>query len=64
MLRTEVIVGLTWESERLMGMRARMPTMQVSRKKHRNPMMDQPRKWRTMGMVLEIVKIAQYISNV
>jgi hypothetical protein len=44
-------------------MRARMATMQVSRKKHRNPMMDHPRKWRTVGIVLEMAKIAQYISN-
>jgi len=47
----------------LMGMRARMATMQMRRKKHRKPMMDQRRMWRTEGIVLESVKIGQYISD-
>jgi hypothetical protein len=36
-----------------MGMRARMATMQMrmKRKKHRKPMMDQRRIWRTEGIV-------------
>jgi hypothetical protein len=48
-----------------MGMRARMAMMgmQVRRKKHRKPMMDQRRMRRTEGIVLESVKIGQYISD-
>jgi hypothetical protein len=63
MWRTEDIVGLTWEPEMLMGMRARMATMRMSKKKHCKPMMDQRRMWRTEGLVLESVKIGQYISD-
>jgi hypothetical protein len=44
-------------------MRARMATMRMRRKKHRKPMMDQRRIWRTEGIVLESVKIGQYISD-
>jgi hypothetical protein len=46
-----------------MGLRARMATMQMRRKKHRKPMTDQGRMWRTEGIVLETVKIGQYISD-
>jgi hypothetical protein len=49
-------------------MRARMATMgmrmRMRRKKHHKPMMDQRRTWRTEGIVLESVMIAQYISDV
>ena len=56
---------MTWEPEMSTGMRARMATMrmQMRRKKHRKPMMDQRRMWRTEGIVLESVKIGQYISD-
>jgi hypothetical protein len=40
-----------------------MATMRMRRKKHRKPMMDQPRMWRTEGIVLESVKIGQHISD-
>ena len=45
--------GLSLELVMSTGMRARMVTMrmQMRRKKHRKPMMDQPRMWRTEGMV-------------
>jgi len=39
--------GLTWEPVMSTGMRARMATMQMMRKKHRNPTMDQRTMWRT-----------------
>jgi len=45
------------------GMRARMAMMWMRRKKHRKPMTEQRRMWRTEGIVLESVKIGQYISN-
>jgi hypothetical protein len=47
------------------GIRARMAMvrMHLRRKKHRKVMMDQPRMWRTEGIVLEIVKIEQSISD-
>jgi len=45
------------------GMRARMATMRMRRKKHRKPLMDQRRMWRTEGIVLESVMIGQYISD-
>ena len=32
-------------------------------KKHRKPMMDQSRIWSTEGIVLESVKITQYITD-
>ena len=57
------MVGLTWEPEMSTGVRARMATMRMRRKKHRKPMMDQRRMWRTEGIVLESVKIGQYISD-
>jgi len=49
----------------LTGIKARMAMMrmQMRRKKHRKPMMDQRRMWRTEGIVLESVKIGQYISD-
>ena len=47
----------------LAGMRARMAPMRMRRKKNRKPMIDQRRMWRTEGVVLESVKIAQYISD-
>jgi len=57
--------GLTWEPVMSTGMWARMAMMrmQMRRKKHRKPMMDQRRMWRTEGIVLESVKIGQYISD-
>jgi len=33
------------------------------RKKHRKPMMDQRRMWRTEGIVLESLKISLYLSD-
>ena len=47
------------------GMRARMATMRIRMrmKKHRKPMMDQRRIWRTEGIVLESVKIGLYFSD-
>ena len=47
------------------GMSARMVTMRMRmrRNKHRKPMMDQRRMWRTDGIVLESVKIELYISD-
>jgi hypothetical protein len=47
-----------------MSMRARMAMMLMRRKKHRKHMMDQHRMWRTERIVLESVKIGQYISDV
>jgi hypothetical protein len=46
-------------------MRARMAMMRMRMrsKKHLQPMMDQCRMWRTEGIVLESVKIGQYISE-
>jgi hypothetical protein len=38
--------------------------MWMRRKKHRKPMMDQRRMWRTEGIVLDSVKIGLYISDV
>jgi len=55
--------GLTWEPVMLTGMRVRMVMMQMRRKTHRKPMMDQHRMWRTEGIVLESVNIGQYISD-
>jgi len=37
--------------------------MRMRRKKHRKPMMDQCRLWMTEGIVLESVKIGQYILD-
>jgi hypothetical protein len=37
--------------------------MQLTWKKHWKPMMDHRRMWRTEGIVLESVKIEQYISD-
>jgi hypothetical protein len=54
---------LTWESVMSTGMKARMATMSMRRKKHQKPMMDQLRMWRTEGIVLESVKIGQYIPD-
>jgi len=45
------------------GMRVRMAMMRMSKKKHSKPIMDQHRMWRTEGIVLESVKIGQYISD-
>jgi len=38
--------------------------MRMRRNKHRKPMMDQRRMWRTEGIVLESVKIGQYSSDI
>ena len=48
-----------------MGMSARIATMwmRMRRNKHRKPMMDQRRMWRTEGIVLESVMIGLYISD-
>jgi len=46
-----------------MGMSATI-RMRMRRNKHRKPMMDQRRMWRTEGTVLESVKIGQYISDI
>jgi hypothetical protein len=54
---------MIWEPEMSTGMRARMATMRMRRKKHRKLMMDQRRMWRTEGIVLESVQIGQYISD-
>jgi hypothetical protein len=47
--------GLTWEPVMSTGMRVRMARMRMRmrRKKHRKPMMDQCRMWRTEGIVRE-----------
>jgi len=64
--------GMTWEPVMSKGMRATMATlgMQMRRQTHRKLMMDQCRIWRTEGIVLETegivldsVKIGQYISD-
>jgi hypothetical protein len=54
---------MTWDPVMSMGRRARMATMQMRmrRKKHRKPMMDQNRIWRTEGIVLDSAKIRLYI---
>ena len=46
----------------LTGMSATM-LMRMRRNKHCKPIMDQRRMWRTEGIVLESVKIRQYISD-
>jgi hypothetical protein len=50
--------GLTWEPVMLTGMRARMATMRMRmrmrRKKHRKPMMDHRRMWKTDGIVDDV----------
>jgi hypothetical protein len=46
----------------LTGMSATI-RMRIRRNMHRKPMMDQLRMWRTVGIVLESVKIGQYISD-
>jgi hypothetical protein len=47
------------------GVRARMARMRMPmrRKNHGKPIMDQRRMWRTEGILLESVKIGQYISD-
>jgi hypothetical protein len=54
---------MTWEPVTSTGTKARIATMRMRRKKHRKPMMNQRRLWRTEGIVLESVKIGQYISD-
>jgi len=65
MWRTEGIVGLTWEPVMSMDMIARMVTlrMRMRRMIHHKAMMHQRRMWRMECIVLESVKIGQYISN-
>jgi len=65
MWRTEGVVGLMWKQVMSMGMKTRMAMiwMQMRRNNHRKLMMDQPRMWRTEGIVLKSVKIGQYISD-
>jgi hypothetical protein len=57
------MVGLTSDPDMSTGMRVRMATMRMRWKKHRKPMTDQRSMWRTEGIVLESVKIGQYISD-
>jgi hypothetical protein len=47
------------------GMMARMAMMRLRmrRKKHRKPMMDQRRMWRTEDTVLDSMKIGLYIPD-
>jgi hypothetical protein len=45
-------------SPRMANMRIRM-----RRKKHLKPTMDQRRMWRIEGLLLESVKLGQYISD-
>jgi hypothetical protein len=47
----------------LTGMSATM-RMRMRRNKDRKPMMDQRRMWSPDGIVLESVKIGQYISDI
>ena len=47
----------------LTGMSATMQ-MRMRKNKHRKLMTDQHRMWRTEGIVLESVRIGQYISNI
>jgi hypothetical protein len=47
----------------LTDMRVRMALIRIRSKKHRKLTMDQHRMWRTGGIVLEGVKIEQYISD-
>jgi hypothetical protein len=62
---TESIVGFTCEPVMSMGMCVPMATIpiQLRKTKHRKPMLDQRRMWRTEGVVLECLKIGQYISD-
>jgi len=46
----------------LTGMSATV-RLRMRRNKHRKPMIDQRRMWRTEGIVLQCVKIGQYISD-
>jgi hypothetical protein len=48
-----------------MGMSETMETMRIQLrwKKHRKLMMDRRRLWRTEHVILQIVKIGQYISD-
>jgi len=57
--------GLTWEPVMSTGMRATMAMMRLrmKRQKHRKPMKDQHKIWRTKGIVLQSVKIGQYMSD-
>jgi hypothetical protein len=50
----------------LMARTARIETIQIwmRRKKYCKPMIGQCRMWRTEGIVLESVKIGEYISDV
>jgi len=61
----EGVIGLTWEPVMSTYMIARMVTLRIRmcRKMHRKQMMNQRRMWRTEGIVLESVKIRQYISD-
>jgi hypothetical protein len=47
----------------LTGMSSTM-RMWMRRNKNRQPLMDQRRMWRTESIVLESVKIGQYISDI
>jgi len=60
------MVGLTCEPVMSTDMNTRMVMLRIRmrRKKDRKLMMDQCRMWRTEGIVLESVKIGQYISDV
>jgi hypothetical protein len=45
------------------GMRVKMAMMRMRKKNHHKPMMDQCRMWRTDGIILDSVTIAQYMSD-
>jgi hypothetical protein len=65
MQRTAGIARLTCKPVMTIGMSWRMLTMRLPmrRKYHRKPMMDQCTMWMIEGIVLESVKIGQYISD-
>ena len=65
MWRTEGTVSSTCEPVISTDMSTRIATMRIRmrRQKHRKPMMVQRRMWRTEGIILESVKIGQYISD-
>jgi hypothetical protein len=54
-----------WEPGMATGISPRMAMMpmRMRRKKHHKLMIDQCRMWRTEGIVLERVKIGQYIPG-
>jgi len=65
MSSTEGIVGLIWKPVMSTGKTGKMATMQIQmrRKNNHKPMMDKCTLWRTEAIVLESVKIGQYVSD-